>query len=316
MTITWRNLAADDADQWVELRAAAEAVDKTGEHAGADEFAEVMSDPGLGAIGGFDGERLVAAGVAWFKAGHTEVNGVPLEGHVHPAHRRRGIGRNLLDRMAGVAEQWHAAHCPDLRLEPRSTSHEANVGHAALLRAAGYVPVRWFFDMSVELSGPILDPPIPPGLTAEGYSPAIDDELRRAHNECFAEHWGSIPADPVYWRRHVTGNPSFAADRALILRDDVTGEIAAYVLGYGSAAQDSGTGRRELWVGQVGTRKGWRGRGTATAMLAAVLRQSRDAGYEVVALAVDSGNSTGALGVYERCGFAVTGRWTTYALIR
>lgn len=313
MTITWRNLVADDADQWVDLRAAAEAVDKTGEHAGPAQFAELLADPNTGPIGGFDGDLLVAAGVAWFKVGKTEVDGVPLEGHVRPSHRRRGIGRELLDRLVRVAEDLHAEHCPHLRLEPRSSSHEGNAGHTALLVSAGYVPVRWFFDMRAELDGQTPDLPIPPGLTREKYAPAVDDELRRTHNECFAEHWGSTPADPAYWRAHYTGSPAFAPDRAVILRDDATGDIAAYVLGYDT---ESPTDSRDLWVGEVGTRKAWRGRGVATAVLALVLRESRAAGYDTVTLAVDAANATGALGVYERCGFSVVERWTTYALIR
>ncbi|SDI88317.1 Ribosomal protein S18 acetylase RimI [Actinokineospora alba] len=316
MTITWRKLIADDAEQWLDLRADAEAVDKTGEHTGPEQFAELMADPTTGTVGGFDGDLLVAEGVAWFKTGKTEVNGVPLDGHVRPSHRRRGIGRELLDRLVLVAEELHAVHCPHLRLEPRSSSHEGNPGHTALLVNAGYVPVRWFFDMRAELDGQTPDLPFPPGLTVERYTPAIDDELRRTHNDCFAEHWGNTPSDPAYWTAHYTGNPAYAPDRTVVLRDDATGEIAAYVMGYDSPAHTAATGLRDLWLGQVGTRKAWRGRGVATALLAQVLRESRAAGYDTVTLAVDTGNSTGALGVYERCGFSVVERWTTYALIR
>jgi mycothiol synthase len=40
----------------------------------------------------------------------------------------------------------------------------------------------------------------------------------------------------------------------------------------------------------------------------------RAAGYDEAALAVDSENPTGALGVYRRVGFAVESRWTNYAM--
>ena len=40
--------------------------------------------------------------------------------------------------------------------------------------------------------------------------------------------------------------------------------------------------------------------------MASALRRFREEGYERAALDVDSGNPTGALGLYERAGFGVT----------
>jgi mycothiol synthase len=311
MTLTWQAMRADDMTAWIDLRAAVEAVDKTAEHVGPDQFAELMGDPDLGSVAGFDGDEMVAAGVVWSKSGQTEVNAVVLEGHVRPSHRRRGIGRELLDRLAEVARAQHVERCPELSLLLKVPVHAVNVGHTALVTAAGYVPARWFFDMRVGLAD---EPPglvIPDGLTAEPYSDGIDEELRIANNEVFAEHWGSSPSDQPYWQVHMTKNPAFVRDLCVVLRDDASGEIAAHIMSYYTPAP---TDHRELWIGQVGTRKAWRGRGIATALLATVLRQARASAYETVGLAVDADNATGAFGVYERCGFAVVGRWTTYAL--
>jgi mycothiol synthase len=70
---------------------------------------------------------------------------------------------------------------------------------------------------------------------------------------------------------------------------------------------------REALVGQLGVRPAWRRRGLGGLLLAAALRSYRAAGFERSVLAVDSANATGALGVYERAGFAVkdtTVTWT------
>ena len=74
------------------------------------------------------------------------------------------------------------------------------------------------------------------------------------------------------------------------------------------------TGRREAYVGLVGTLRGHRGKGLATGLLGHALHAYREAGYDGAALAVDSANPTGALGVYRRVGFAVESRWTNYAM--
>ena len=47
--------------------------------------------------------------------------------------------------------------------------------------------------------------------------------------------------------------------------------------------------------------------------MASALRRFREEGYERAALDVDSGNPTGALGLYERAGFGVTRRSVTWS---
>ena len=126
---------------------------------------------------------------------------------------------------------------------------------------------------------------------------------RLAHTEAFADHWGSTPTDPERWKHWYTGAQSFRPAVSLLLLDG--GEVAAYLLSYFWAADAEATGVREAWVGQLGTRPAWRRRGLASLLLATALHGFRDAGYQQAGLDVDSANSTGALGLYERLGFTV-----------
>ncbi|MGH3588038.1 MAG: GNAT family N-acetyltransferase, partial [Pseudonocardia sp.] len=73
------------------------------------------------------------------------------------------------------------------------------------------------------------------------------------------------------------------------------------------------TGKREAYVGKVGTRREYRGRGLASYLLRHALVAYKEAGYDESSLDVDSENPTGALGIYERAGFVVESRWTDYA---
>ena len=63
------------------------------------------------------------------------------------------------------------------------------------------------------------------------------------------------------------------------------------------------TGVRELWAGQVGTRREYRGQGLARATLTAVLRPGAAVGFEHSGLGVDADSPTGAFRLYENLGY-------------
>jgi ribosomal protein S18 acetylase RimI-like enzyme len=63
------------------------------------------------------------------------------------------------------------------------------------------------------------------------------------------------------------------------------------------------TGLKVGWIGSLGTRRAWRKRGLASALLVASMRAFQAAGLEYAGLAVDAENPTGALGLYESLGF-------------
>ena len=91
-------------------------------------------------------------------------------------------------------------------------------------------------------------------------------------------------------------------------------KIVAYVLGYEYEADTAVTGIRELYVGQVGTRRDYRGRGAARAALARVMTEAEQSGFQRVSLGVDADNPTGALGLYEKLGFQTRHKNISYRL--
>lgn len=69
-----------------------------------------------------------------------------------------------------------------------------------------------------------------------------------------------------------------------------------------------------MYIGQVGVRRPWRRRSVAAALLAEALAAAAAAGKATASLGVDADSPTGAVGVYERVGFATVTRWVTYSL--
>jgi ribosomal protein S18 acetylase RimI-like enzyme len=66
------------------------------------------------------------------------------------------------------------------------------------------------------------------------------------------------------------------------------------------------------WVGELGVRAPWRGRGVATARLHRSFATFAARGLRRVMLNVDSENSTGAVRLYERVGMRTARVWDVY----
>jgi mycothiol synthase len=112
--------------------------------------------------------------------------------------------------------------------------------------------------------------------------------------EAFAEHWGHEHAGIEEWSTRTVDSHAFRADLSRIAFDG--DQIAAYLLAYDGAGDS-------LHVGAVGTRRRWRNRGLASALLADSLAAGAADGKATASLGVDAANPTGAVSVYERLGF-------------
>jgi mycothiol synthase len=317
--VSWRPITAGDVAAWCALLAAAEAVDATGEHYDVDDLLEELADPGLDAaqdtVAAFAGERMVCYGLVRGSAAVRGVHPVYAEGCVHPDHRRTGLGQATLERTAARATELHRRHHAGIPGELLVYTHDGNPGATALVAGAGMRPVRYWFDMHRDLAEPPPPAPLPDGLRLLAFDPtldeALDEALRLARNDAFAEHWRSVERDESSWRQWFTGSRAFRPQVSFAVLDG--DEVAGFLLSYEFDAINAASGVREAWVGQVGTRAPWRGRGVASALLTRALRAYAEAGYQRAGLNVDTANPTGALGLYERWGFGVKQRWTTHS---
>lgn len=224
-----------------------------------------------------------------------------LWGVTHPAVRGQGVGSALLRWAVSRGEEILAAQPDDLPGLVEAFKEVRLADAVALHEAAGFRPARWYFDMRRDLGEPL--PPMPDlgDLVVTPYDPALAEAVRLAHNEAFADHWGSEPQTPEVWGRDFVGDPFFRADLSFVVLDG--DEVAAYTVNYVAEPDWEATGIREGWVGQLGVRRPWRKRGLATALLVRSMEAFRAAGLEAATLGVDAENPTGALGIYERVGF-------------
>jgi len=143
----------------------------------------------------------------------------------------------------------------------------------------------------------------PEGVRVAPYTADLAGAVYQAHMDAFADHWGYERRTRDEWEPGTTGSPAFRPDLSFVA---VAGDgIAGYLLAYDGADNAH-------VVGQVGTLREWRRKGVASALLSASMRAAAAAGKTVSTLGVDADSPTGAVGVYERVGFAVHARFVTY----
>lgn len=202
----------------------------------------------------------------------------------------RGLGSRLLDLTEERLREIGVARIHNITLAPETAA-------PPLLSARGYREVRRFWDMTVELGDEAPpEPVLPAGLRIE---PVTDDNARAFHaalEEAFAEHWEHRPEPfDAWWTRQVAKpdhDPSLWF--AVCDGDDVAAATR-------NDPERAGGG----WIGALGVRPRFRGRGLAKALLLHSFREFHRRGQRRVGLGVDSENATGATQLYESVGMSV-----------
>ncbi|MEI8333475.1 MAG: GNAT family N-acetyltransferase [Chloroflexota bacterium] len=224
-------------------------------------------------------------------------------GRVHPAWRRRGLGRALLRHQASALRDLASAQAHVGEVALGSWTDERNTGATALLLAEGYRPIRWYVDMVRPSIDPVAEVPVPDGIRIVAPDPADRGSLLTLlalETEAFRDHWGAHPTtdaekagiladpavDPALWRVAWDG-------------DDIAGLVRPIVF----TEENEAFGRHRIWIDTLSVRRPWRRRGLARALLTAALVAGRERELTSAGLSVDTDNTTGALALYERLGF-------------
>jgi len=234
-----------------------------------------------------------------------------LWGRVHPDWRRRGIGRALF-RWNERRGRDRAAAEPEFG-GPTAViggfASEFEPGAEALFESEGYRAFRYAFTMihrHVRDAEPI---PMPAGLEIRPVTADQHRTIMNADDEAFQDHFEHRPLtedDFVAW----FSQPDLDTSLWKIGwdGDQVAGGILTTIW-----KEENETLRvKRGWLESVFTRRPWRRRGLARALIGATLVELRERGIEEALLGVDAENPTGALALYEGLGFEVKVRTKRY----
>jgi mycothiol synthase len=218
-------------------------------------------------------------------------------GLVAQGSKGHGLGTALVERGEGRAVERGAAKI-------HTFAPPEDVAAGELFSSHGFAPVRRFYQMAIELEGPPPAPVLEDGLVL---AEVHDGDMRAFHDalvDAFQDHWEWHAVSYEEWLEMRRGqHHDDAGPLWFVVRDgDEVVAVArneAYVNGGG-------------YVGALGVRRPWRGRGLAKALLHHTFAEFHRRGETRVTLGVDAESPTGATHLYERVGMSVESSMVVY----
>jgi mycothiol synthase len=208
---------------------------------------------------------------------------------VHPDVSGRGLSTWLLARGE---ERALVASSRTLRVGAIAE----NAAARRLFADRGYRDARHYFTMRVNLGHELERPVWPDGISVATFRPEDARAVHAALNDAFAEEWGWHSLLFEEWREHRLEAPHTDVSLWFIAWE---GDEVAGV----ARCEDNRDGGG--WVGAIGVRKPWRGRGVGRALLLHAFGEFGLRGDTHVGLGVDAENPTGAARLYESVGMRV-----------
>jgi len=301
--LTWRALTRADLPAVLSLQAACLELGSAA-HSPVIDFERIEYAPNT--LAAFDAaSRCVAYAVVFVIDALKHELRAFLEGLVHPDWRGRGIGAALLGWM-------QSRGCALLDVQPngrdrvlRVDFYERGPDAVALLEAQGFTYNFAEDEMVFSLDWTILPGTLPADVQIVPWSDDRARDFYTVYDNAFRTRPGFPAWSQEVWVHNYTANAEFRPDLSLLA---LAGETP---VAYALSAVDELDGAHVGWVVQMGTRVDQRGRGLGGGLLAEVLRRFRAEGLARAYLEVNA-NNPAARAVYERIGFRLVRRYTSY----
>ena len=263
---------------------------EAGDERGARHLLGMTGARGSGAVVAYAHVDLPVAGAG---ADTDPLPDATAECVVHPEQRRRGWGTALLHRVL----EESAPH------PVRVWAHGDHPGAAALARSLGLTRVRELWQMWRDLTVPLPDIELPPGVHVRTFVVGVDEpEWLAVNARAFADHpeQGGVDAAGLALR---TAAEWFDAD-GFFLAERESRPVGFHWTKVHTEPAEVGEQRAVGEVYVIGVHPQAQGGGLGRALTLRGLHHLRDAGLGSVLLYVEADNAA-ALRVYARLGFAV-----------
>jgi ribosomal protein S18 acetylase RimI-like enzyme len=278
-----------------------------------DQFAEFYDRPS-----DFDAARDVAVIeldgriVGYCRVGvHQEVSGpriyeiVPFLDPSEPTEPLFGFMIALLEERARVIAGGETGEKVF-----QTTGGDSAPDREQVIVDAGYFAARHGYTMVRPTLDDLPDAPLPEGLEIREVRPEHMQAIWDASTEAFRDSWGFVEPNEVDYQRFLTDpvESDTSLWRVAWDGDQVAGQVRSYI----NPAENERFGRRRGYTESISVRRPWRRRGLARALIAASFPLLRARGMTEAALGVDTENVSGALRLYESCGFRPVSRTGWY----
>lgn len=239
-------------------------------------------------------------------AGHVAFDVVddPLQVEQIAAVRPELWGRGLNAWLLRLGEERARTRAAGQAGVLRVARFTRNEPARRLFETLGYVYVRTFWLMRIELGEPTPLPAAPEGIEIRTFEPGDEVATHATLGEGFDGHWGYSFPSFEDWRHEELGEGSSFDPGLWFLAtegEDVVG--AALCRSTSPRSEDTGV------VGDLAVREPWRRRGIAFALLQTAFAEFRRRGIPRAELSVDAESPTGATRLYERAGMREALSW-------
>ncbi len=267
---------------------------------GYEESDDLVPERDIRVAEGRDGLIGYVAGFTWRELAGDQV--LFHVGRVDPAWKRQGIGTELLGWVQALLAERITSTPSVLRtnsVSPSTTEFMVKNGYE-VTQHEGFM-VRPNLDDIEEF-------PVPEGLEVR---PVHDSDLRAIYEAeilHFEDHWGQSEEEEGWWDRF-RNDPyrDLSLWQVAFDGNDIVGVVRPFI----NPEENDVLGRKRGYTEDISTRRDWRGKGVASALISRALVAQRDRGMEESALSVHVENPHGAYRLYERHGFQLSSRFDT-----
>jgi ribosomal protein S18 acetylase RimI-like enzyme len=228
--------------------------------------------------------------------------------NILPKWRNQGIEESLIQwcekRLKAVAQ----AHPQDSKRLFQTYSSEQKTAYNEILKTQSYEAARYFIEMSRSLDD-IPEAKLPDGIEVRPVRDEDTYKIWRASVEAFRDHWGfSEPKDEEFIS--YKESKYFQPDLWQVAWDG--DEVVSSVMNFIEHDYNEKNKSKRGWTENISTRREWRRRGIARALIVRSMHMHKAKGMTEVALGVDTKNPNGALRLYQSLGYEKDKTHITY----
>ncbi len=255
-----------------------------------------------------NGEAIAYSRVEWWQEKDPNDRIYSLFVNILPKWRDQGIEQAMMQwceaRLQAIAQEQPQ----DSKRLYQTYSNEYKTAYNDILESQGYQATRFFIEMSRSLDD-IPEAELPEGIEAR---PVIDKDTRKiwdASTEAFRDHWGFAEPKEEDFISY-KDSKFFQPELWQVAWDG--DEVVSSVMNFIEHDYNEKNKVKRGWTENISTRREWRRRGIAKALIVRSMQLHKDKGMTEVALGVDTNNPNGALKLYQSLGYEKDKTHITY----
>ncbi len=270
-------------------------------------FAPLMDKlPSRNAVAAEAGGKIVGHALIWWR---DVAEGQRLYSHQSAAlPEYEGLRARLMDWAEARLLEISEGH-PEIGEKFLETQTVPGTELDSLVKARGYEPARFFFEMLRPLND-LQEVKLPEGITLTVVTEGGLKEAWAVSRDAFKDQWGYSPKNWSDERlEDIVGSSLFDLSLWFVALAD--GEVVGSVRNYIKSQENDMLNRKRGYISSICVSRPWRRRGIAAALLSKSMRELAARGMAEARLGVDSDSPTGALSLYMNSGFAVSNTYVS-----